>query len=244
MRTESSPEASTIVAVMPSRTIASRSDSVTKSASSGIAEEADRRAVAGVEDDAVVDRDVLDRFGEVVGEAGLEANLLGDRLLRIADQVDEHDAANERSVGLIEHRATLDDGGSRPLFSCGKAVTYKANFGQLLVYPIPCQNACERRHNASVFPLHAAALAAPAGTGTRARRIPAVRRRARILARMAHARAAASRSGPGTSTFMRGLPALLELVGPDRGERGQRGLRQRRSRPRYAAGLQRRGSRP
>ncbi len=35
MRTESSPDASTIVALKPSRTIASRSDSVTKSASSG-----------------------------------------------------------------------------------------------------------------------------------------------------------------------------------------------------------------
>jgi len=35
MRTESSPDASTTVAVIPSRIIASRSDSVTKSASSG-----------------------------------------------------------------------------------------------------------------------------------------------------------------------------------------------------------------
>src|SRR5204863_9084091 len=75
-----------------------------------IAEEADRRAVPGVEDDAVVDRDVLDRLGQVVREARLEADLLGDRLLRIADQVYEHDAADKRSVSRVEHRATWIDG--------------------------------------------------------------------------------------------------------------------------------------
>ena len=112
MRTESSPEASAIVAVSPSRTIASRSDKRHEERVFRIAEEADRRAVAGVEDDPVVDRDVLDRFGEVVGEARLEADLLRDGLLRIAHQVDEHDAADEGSV--CRDRASCDlgfDGG-------------------------------------------------------------------------------------------------------------------------------------
>jgi hypothetical protein len=99
-----------------------------------IAEEADGGAVSRIQDDAVVDRDVLDGLGEVAGEAGLEADLLGDRLLGITDEVDEHHTADESAVRLIEHRVRPGVHGGEPApISCGNAVTYRRIFGQFLV---------------------------------------------------------------------------------------------------------------
>src|SRR5690606_8949533 len=92
-----------------------------------VSEEADGRAVPGVEDDAVVDGDVLDGLRQVVREARLEADLLGDRLLGVPDQVDEDDTADESSVCRILH---VDLGmGPASLISSGNTGTYAANLG-------------------------------------------------------------------------------------------------------------------
>ena len=69
----------------------------------GIADEADRRAVAGIENDAVVDRDAAQRLGEQRVEAVLELALLDDGLARILDDVDEQNAADQGSVLEFRH---------------------------------------------------------------------------------------------------------------------------------------------
>ena len=66
-----------------------------------VAEEGERRAVAGVEDDAVVGRDVRQRLGQQRVQPLLVEDLLGDRLLRVLDDVEKHDAADEGAVDAV-----------------------------------------------------------------------------------------------------------------------------------------------
>ena len=77
---------------------ASRSDEAHVQRVLRIAEEGERRAVAGVEDDAVVGRDVRQRLRQQRVQSLLEEDLLGDGLLRVLDHVEKHDAADEGAV--------------------------------------------------------------------------------------------------------------------------------------------------
>src|SRR5262249_41052836 len=69
----------------------------------GVAQEGDGRAVAGVDHHAVARRHLLQRGREHVVERALELDLVADALLRIADDVDEKDAADERPGALVRH---------------------------------------------------------------------------------------------------------------------------------------------
>src|SRR3970282_2117634 len=71
-----------------------------------ITEEGERRAVAGVEDDAVVGRDVRQRLRQQRVQSLLEEDLLGDGLLRVLDHVEKHDAADEGAIDRGLHYLT------------------------------------------------------------------------------------------------------------------------------------------
>ena len=70
-----------------------------------VTDQAYRRAIAGVEDDAVSDGNILQRLRQQCVETILQPDLLGNRLARVLDNVEKHDAANEGSNILIfDHR--------------------------------------------------------------------------------------------------------------------------------------------
>src|SRR3970282_2529407 len=71
-----------------------------------IAEEGERRTVAGVEDDAVVGRDVRKRLRQQRVQPFLEEDLLGDGLLRVLAHVEKPDAADEGAVDRGLHYLT------------------------------------------------------------------------------------------------------------------------------------------
>jgi hypothetical protein len=75
----------------------------------GIAEKIHSDAVAGIEHDAVVDRDVLNRLGDRRVELLFYLELLGDLLLGVFDDIHEQDGANERPIGAVEHSRGLED---------------------------------------------------------------------------------------------------------------------------------------
>src|SRR5262249_48222456 len=62
-------------------------------------------AVAGVEDDAVVDRDPGNRLRQRGVELLLELELLRHRAPGVLDDVKEQDAADEGPVGVVRHRS-------------------------------------------------------------------------------------------------------------------------------------------
>ena len=66
--------------------------------------ESDRGAVAGVDDNALARRHLLERVGQHGVEVLLYLHLIADALLRIADDVDEQNAANESAVGVVRHQ--------------------------------------------------------------------------------------------------------------------------------------------
>ena len=74
----------------------------------GIADKTDRRAVAGVENDAIVRGDILERLGEQRVELLFEPDLFGNRLPRILDDIDEDDAADECPVSPRQHALIRD----------------------------------------------------------------------------------------------------------------------------------------
>ena len=63
-----------------------------------VAKEAYGRAVARVQDDPVADGDVFDGLRKEDIEAFLDPNLIIDRFLRIFNNVDKNNTANERSI--------------------------------------------------------------------------------------------------------------------------------------------------
>jgi hypothetical protein len=73
----------------------------------GVAEEADRGAVTGVEDDAVLGGDLAQRLHQELVERLLDLALLRDRALRVADEVHAHHAADEGAVCLHLFRSSL-----------------------------------------------------------------------------------------------------------------------------------------
>jgi hypothetical protein len=79
----------------------SNTSSPTYSARSGIAEERDGRAVAGVDHHALLGLDVAERAGHHQVEHVLQPHLLGDVAARVVDDVDEQDAADSRAAGLF-----------------------------------------------------------------------------------------------------------------------------------------------
>src|SRR5439155_1562732 len=70
-----------------------------------VAEEGDRGAVAGVEHDEVAWRHGLEGAREELVEHLLRVLLVADRALRIVDDVQEHDAADQRADGGFSHQA-------------------------------------------------------------------------------------------------------------------------------------------
>ena len=64
----------------------------------GVAEERDRRAVAGVDDHALARIDIGERRGEEVVEALLHLDLVGDAEARVAGDVEEQHAGDQRAA--------------------------------------------------------------------------------------------------------------------------------------------------
>ncbi len=72
-----------------------------------VAEEHHRRAVAGVDQHAVAALEQVERFGERVIELLLDLLLLGDRLLRVGDEVEKQHAADQSAAGFVRHAPSV-----------------------------------------------------------------------------------------------------------------------------------------
>src|SRR5262249_42871547 len=68
-----------------------------------VTEECDGGAVAGIEDDAVALRNGLECLRDLIVEGFLQPVLLGNRPLRVADDVQEQHAANQRAADVFCH---------------------------------------------------------------------------------------------------------------------------------------------
>ena len=78
----------------------------------GVVQEVDGDAIAGVENDAMVDRDLPDRVRDARGEPLLDLELLGDGLLGVVDDIQKQDGADERPIGPFGAPRKLRDAGA------------------------------------------------------------------------------------------------------------------------------------
>ena len=67
-----------------------------------ISQKTHRSTIPGIEDDALIGRNIFERIGEERSESVLEHELLRDRCFRIGNDIDKYNTADKSAISLIE----------------------------------------------------------------------------------------------------------------------------------------------